>query len=337
MRSAGFSIVELMISMTMLLVAMAAVYGVLQIGQIQRSTVIKTTSASRGARVALSFLRRDAINAGLKYHRVGGLVRDDFLNSLMGLPADSDDDYDLLTGIFGGNNIYGNNLDTFARTDLVGFVSRDLDFNNGQPIEYDSAQKVANRIEINTSNGAAAVAGKYDLFLLETGTTQVVGMVTNSVGSDPNVFKMQPNDPLSLNQKANGTGNDQNLLVVNNGKGTIKKIKFITYSVNAEGVFVRTIYGNKTGATDAEQIDTQELLTGVRDMQVRYLLADGTTSDDPSNGNNGRLNQALMNNVVQIEVTLTLVPLDDDGIQTGGVPLVFKETISTRNLRYDIG
>ena len=97
---------------------------------------------------------------------------------------------------------------------------------------------------------------------------------------------------------------------------------------------MRKRFGNQTGATAVNQIETRELVYGVSDFQVKYFMEDGTTVDDPSSGNNGRTNQQKLNNVVQVQVSVTLAT-EVDGMPRVQTPITIKEFISTKNLRYE--
>lgn len=336
-RQNGFSLLELMIALVIFLVTISAIYGVARIASIQRTNVSQKTDALKGARIALSYIRRDALNAGLSYHRIGGLSRDNFANGLIGLPMDTDSDWDLLTGILGGNNVNPNVLNGSNGTDTIAFAYRDLTFNDGNPLNYTSATTSSSTVNINTATNGAANARKYDLYLFETGTTnqtQIIGMATDVTGG--NLIQLAVGDPLGINQAANGSGSNKSLLATNNGAGTIKRVNWVSYSVTNNGVLVRKTFGNKNGQPAAEQIETRELIYGVKDMQIKYLLDDKTVSDDPSLNNNSRINQAKMNQIVQIEVIITILPPKESS-QSPDAPITIKETISTRNLRYDIG
>lgn len=323
--------------MLIFMVAITAIYGVARIAVMQRTTASQKTDALKGARIALSYLRRDALNAGLSYHRDGGLARDGFASSLLNLANDADTDWDWLTGIMGGNNVNSNNLNGNLKTDTIAFAYRDMSFNNGNPLDYTNTTVQGTSVNINTVAGGAAGVNKYDLFLFETGInqkTQIIGLVTDVTGG--NKIQLAVGDPLNINQSATASGNNKSLLATNNGSGTLKKFIWVSYSVTQEGILVRKTFGNKTGEPASKQIETRELIYGVKDMQVKYLLDDQTTTDDPSNNNNSRINQSNMNRIVQIEVILTIVPPKDNS-QTPDGPVTIKETISTRNLRYDIG
>jgi prepilin-type N-terminal cleavage/methylation domain-containing protein len=335
----GFTLIELLISITVFLIAVTAIYGVMRIATIQKNTVSNRTDQLRSARISLEYIRRDVINAGFGYHRTGGNIPDNAANGLLGIPSDTDTERDLLTSIIAGNNISTNTLGSGGKMDVIGVISRDPSF---ALLNYSgaTANGAAVDVAINTSTSPTGTdtCNLYDLYLLESatvGTTQVAGVVTNiTTNSKTLQFASGTADPLKLNQPANGSGFGQSLLVTTPGGGTIKKINLVSYSITNDGVLVRKRFGNQTGKTVSEQVETRELVYGVSDFQIKYFMEDGTTIDDPSAGNNGRNNQILMNSVVQIQVSITLAGATDGQPQVSS-PLVIKEYISTKNLRYE--
>lgn len=327
----GFSLVELLVSITVFLIAIAAIFGLLKISHLQRNTINSRSDQLRSTRIALDYLRRDALNAGLGYHRTGGLAPDNVGDTLFGLPSDSDTQRDLITAVMAANNVNASLLNPSGAMDRVIFINRDASFNGGSVVSYSGATKSGDNINIQTTASIAGICNQYDTYLFESanGTTQIIGLVS----SIPNTTTLQlaPGNPLNLNQSANEVGDKQSMFITTPGAGSIKKINIVSYSVNAEGTLVRKTYGNQKGKTADEQIDTRELVYGVSDFQVKYFLEDGTTVDDPSGGNNGRDNQIKMNSVVQIQMTITVAP--DAG--SNGTPIVMREFISTKNLRYE--
>lgn len=332
----GFTLIELLISITVFLIAIAAIYGVSRIAAIQKNTANTRVDQLRSARIALEYIRRDTMNAGFGYHRTGGNMPDNTGNKLFGLPADADGERDLLTAIIAGNNITTNSLNSGGKMDNIAFVSRDQTFNEGALVTYTGSAGSGTNVNVTTTVNGTQNCRVFDLYLFESvsGTTQAVGIVTAIPNG--NTIRLTPGtgDPLGVNQPANGTGNNQSLLVTTAGGGTIKKINLVGYSITENGVLVRKSFGNRTGMTAAEQIETRELVYGVSDFQIKYFMDDGTTVDDPSNGNNGRINQMNMNRVVQIQVSITLAEADD-GLPQSTSPITIREFISTKNLRYE--
>lgn len=327
----GFSLIELLVSVVVFLIATAAIFGVVRIGNLQRNTVNSRTDQLRSVRIALDYIRRDALNAGLGYHRTGGNIPDNAADTLFGVASDGDTQRDLLTAVMAANNVNASILNPSGAMDRIVFVNRDASFNGGSTLSYTAAEKSENKINIRTTANISTICKTYDTYLFESanGTTQIIGMVTDV--PDGTTVQLATGDPLQINQSANGVNDGQSLFVTASGAGSIKKVNIVSYSVNAEGILVRKTYGNQTDKLADQQINTRELVYGVTDFQIKYFMEDGTTVDDPSSGNNGRDNQIKMNGVVQIQVTVTLPP--DTG--SNGTPIVMREFISTKNLRYE--
>lgn len=334
-NEAGFTLMEMLIAMIIFLIAIAAIYQVARLAAIQRSTVTTRSDQLRSARIALEYIRRDVLNAGFGYHRTGGNVPDDIGNNLFGISADADSERDIMTAISGGNNINTNSLNPGVRTDILNLISRDSDFNGNKVMEYTGTTISSGRVDVVMAAADATTCKKYDVYLLESagGTTQIVGMVTGFSGRDK--IRLAISDPLGINQSANGTGEDKSLLATETGKGTLKKINIVNYSINNDGVLIRKEFGNQTGKPSDEQIPSRELVFGVSDFQVKYFMNDGTIIDDPANNNDGRTNQIKMNNVVQIQVSITIVPTSATNDPKISAPITIKEFISTKNLRYE--
>lgn len=338
----GFSLVELIIAMTVFLSAIAAIYGVMRIASIQKNTVNTRTDQLRSARIALEYIRRDVMNAGFGYHRTGGNIPDNAGNGIFGIPSDADTDRDFLTAITAGNNISTNSLNTVERMDVLGLINREQSFNNGELLNYKGAAASGTAVDVEIDDQSSPLGTQncslYDLYLFESksgGTTQTVGVLTG-INSSAKKLKFAPGsaDPLGLNQSATGTGFGQSLLVTTPGGGTIKKINLLSYSISGDGILVRKRFGNQAGKGVSEQIESRELVYGVSNFQIKYFMENGTTLDDPSAGNNGRDNQLLMNSIVQIQISITLAA-GEDGQPQISTPITIKEFISTKNLRYE--
>lgn len=332
-REKGFSIFELLLSLSIFLVAVAAIFGLMRIGSIQKSTVNTRTDQLRSARIALEYIRRDALNAGFGFHRTGGNVPDDFGFNLFSLYKDGDAQRDLLTSIVAGNDLTENTLSPNVKMDFVGFISRDPTFNGGNLVSFTNTGQTSGKVYVETAVNGAVNCKIHDLYLIESdsGTTQVIGMATN-VTNDKRI-EMAINDPLKVNQSGSASGESKSLLMTTSGGGTIKKINFISYGISSTGVLVRKTYGNRTGLS--EQVEQRELVYGVSDFQIKYFMEDGTTVEDPASKNNGRDNQLKMNSIVQIQISITITPKYEGNEHNYGTPVTIKEFISTKNLRYE--
>jgi type II secretory pathway component PulJ len=338
----GYSLIEMLLTMVLFLMGTASVFGILQLSMIQRNTVDTRTDQFRSARIAMEYIRRDALNAGYGFHRTGGNIADNGASALLGIAADADVERDVLTSIVAGNNRNTNVLSPPAlRTDSVSFASRDTTFNAGRLIPFTSTVTSGTSVDLVTGlvpvTGLAenAACQLYDVYLLEAtvGISQAIGVV--SAVPNTTSIRFTPGDPLNLNQSATATGQAQSLLVGFVGGGNAKKVNLISYHVTNDGVLVRRRFGNQTGMGPGNQVESRELVFGVSDFQVLYYLEDGTTVDDPSVNNNGRLNQLRMNDVVQIQLTITLAASRNDISSRANAPIVLREYVSTKNLRYE--
>lgn len=343
-REAGFSLLELMVSMIIFLIFMSAVYGLLKIGNVQKSAVSTQTEVAKNVRMSLNTIGRDAVNAGLGYSRVGGYAPDDLTNLRMSLPSDPDISHDLITAIVAGNEINNNVALTTGKSDVVSFAFRDLDFNDGNPIKLSSATDFgSNGVVITTPANAAFNSKQFDLYLISDGTRTALGLVTSVPNSNTLVFEIGAADPLGINALYTGSKETRSKLVscddepdgcIDYSTATAKKVQWVSYELTLDGVLTRTTYGNNTNQPAAEQIRVQQLAYNIQNLQVKYLLNDGVVSDDPSNGG---LDQDRLNDVVQIEVTVSAsyTVSQEDVIINKVVDL--KSTFSTKNLGYDIG
>lgn len=351
----GFSLLEMTVAMLLFLIITGSIYGLLQVGRIDRNRSSRRSDVLKNARTAVHLIGRDALNAGLGYHRQGGITPDDFLANRFDTPADADANRDLLTSIVVGNNIYQNGIqdDPNVRTDAAAFAYRDIDFNGGNTIEFGEprAGGSPDTMQLVTRTpGDAAPANVHDLYMLETNSSQVVLMVTGKV--DNSTLEFAPVDPLGINEAFNGSSvlKPCTRTVVTEcttyagafTRITLKRIFLVSYKVKQDGTLVRMLYGNNTGNPADQQIQEQPLAYGVKDLQIRYLLNDGRTTDNPVAGADNLLGTADdqpgdVNLITQITVSVKVASTEIDE-QTGSpATITLNATFSTRNLQYDIG
>lgn len=355
-NESGFSLLELMIAMVIFLIVTASIYGLMQVGRVDRNRSSRRSDVMKNARVAIHLIGRDALNAGFGYHRRGAIAPDNFLSSTFGIPADADNDRDMITSTIAGNNLFTNNLQTVAsaRTDIIAFAYRDISFNAGQTMELQgvgapSGAPTTARLVTKTATGAVN-ARKYDLYLVESDTSQIAMMATN-IPTTNNQIDATPGDPLGLNQSFSGTGSAGSLLRQCTSSSdtncttylaTAKKFNLVSYRVKQDGTLVRIIYGNNTGAASDQQIQELPLAYNVEDLQFEYVLQNGTVTDNPSAGPDGVIGTVDdetedFNLIRQITVTIKVQSTELDE-QTGRpITITLNATFSARNLEYDAG
>ena len=346
-RNHGFSLVELMISITIFLIVTAAIYGVLRIGVISRNAINGRSETITNARAAVNSVGKDVVNAGLGFSKVGGIVPDDFVAEILDTEKDSNPQRDLLTSIVAGNNVDQSDLSVNGqKNDVIAFASRDLQFNGGNSLTVIDAPLTAitnNSNVLKTTAGTCSVCKPYDLFLVET-TDGKQALVMATAIPDSSSIVLGVGDPLNLNQKVLDGTNKRSILTkcilgnttdcIDYSVGvTAKRVYWISYSVDSKGTLVKTTYGNQTGLPASKQISKQPLAYGVQNFQVRYLMEDGSITDDPSNNNAQPMN---MNKVVQVEISLVIKATDGDGTIDQKETINVSSTFSTRNLKYSV-
>lgn len=352
----GFSLIEAMVAMVIFLIVIGSVYGLLQVGLIDRNRASRHSDVLKNARAAMHLIGRDALNAGLGYNKSGALVPDNFISTRLGTPADADTTRDTLTAVSGGNNIFANVLltDSNSRTDVIAFAFRDLTFNGGNVLtlsdSYAKSGAPATAV-LQTPAGGAASARVFDLFLVESQSSQMAIMAT-AVPNTNNQIEVAPNDPLGINQALDGTGENRSILkkcatmdeddCLTYSATAAKRFFWVSYRVNADGTLIRTIYGNNSGAAATQQIQEMPLAYNIEDLQIQYVLENGKVTDDPAAGPDGVIATADdtpldFNLVRQITVTLKVQATENDEQLKKPETITLTSTFSTRNLEYDAG
>ncbi len=355
----GFSMVEVIVAMVLFLIVTGSVFGLLRIGRFDRNRASDRADIMKNARTAINIIGRDAVNAGLGYHRTGAIVPNNFISTQLGIPANPGTDRDILTSVIAGNDIFTNNIqeDPNVKTDTIAFAYRDLDFNpggslnSGQTISLSGVTAVSGgkTARIQTVSGQAAAVNNYDLYLIESDSSQVAVMATTKVNNTNIDFAA--GDPLGLNQIFNGTGSNGSLLkkctatITDNCTtylASLKRFFWISYKVKSDGTLVRTLFGNNSGQPANQQIQELPIAYNVKNLQFRYVLRDGTVTDNPSAGPDGIAGTAddvsnNMNLVRQLTVTLQVASTEVDEQTQKPIVITLNGTFSLRNLEYDAG
>lgn len=347
-RQSGFSLVEMVIAITVFLIVIGAVYGLLRVGTLDRNRASRRSDTLKNARTALQLIGRDTLNAGLSYSDTGALVPDDFLSNQLGFAADNDNERDLLTSVIPGNNVNTNSLQA-GRTDMVAFVMRDIDFNGGEHFDIITENSGgAARVMLEARNQSdVEAAAVNELYFIHNDSVRVAAMLTEK-NAQAKAFYFNIGDPLGINQSRTETDpNKVSLLrkcepaVTTNcmqyPSVIMKKILLVTYKVQSDGTLVRTTYGNNTtpGATAAEQIQATPLAYGVRDLQITYVMRNGTLTENPSFVSANNYVPFNRNSIRQLNIRMTV---QDDSVdeatgQTNTITL--SGSFSTRNLEYN--
>lgn len=349
---AGFSLIELLISITLFAVITGAVYGIMSIAGKDRFTTNQRVQIMQSARNALNAIGRDAMNAGYNLpNTISARIPDNALNTIVGLPADTGTAVDLVAPVVAGPRIASNNLSKLTsppnglNTDQVSFLYQDPTFYSGRAVPVTSVTAASNLITIDTK-GPDGIAGNADdidntifttndIYLAWNNTTAALGTVTTLTGTTQLTFSAAAAaDPLGLNAPT-GAGQIVSLAA----PFSITRVTWVTFRVLADGTLVRTVYGGSSGKTD------MPLAYGVEEMKVDYVTKDGTTyssstPDSPGAGADKALGNAddtpsKLLDIRQVRVTLKVRSGENDLRNNNPFTTTLTATFNTRNLGYD--
>jgi prepilin-type N-terminal cleavage/methylation domain-containing protein len=353
-NQSGFSMLEMVIAIFIFTLITASMFAVLELGRSDRNRTSRRGDTQKNARIAMYLIGRDVMNAGLGYHKTGGLVPDNFLNIQLGVPFDPGNGRDTLTSVACGNNVFANKfLPATEKTDSIAFLYRDLDHNNGNPIPVSDEVGSAGNVILQTNAASLGVINNNDLFLAETKTSQIVGIVT-SKNTGANRIVLDSIDNLGLNQARNAGINGSLLRKCNSNADTgcttydagvgggivLKKIEMVGYQVDNDGTLMRTIYGNDKDKPANDQVQKRAIAYGVQNFQIRYQLKTGEIVDDPVVGvdqirGTSDDTPLAMNDVRYVSISLTVSSTEID--EKTGKPeiIILNSTFSLRNMSYD--
>lgn len=353
----GFSLLELLVAMTIFLVVIGSIYGLLQVGRVDRNRASQRADVMKNARLAVHLIGKDVLNAGLGYNRSGAQVPDNFVADKLNFTPDADTERDVLTGITGGNDLFANILadNPGNKTDIIAFAYRDVKFNDSDlvGITDSSTGSQASTTRVTTQAAApnnAAGIFPYDLYLLESSTSQLAVIATSTDKNTRIEFAAGAADPLGINQPYDGSGDFASLLrkctaaiteecttFIDNKTPifSVKRFFWVSYRVKSDGTLVRTTYGNNRAGDETEQIQEVPLASNIKDLQFQYVMNDGSVTDDPANWDKKK--PTNFNLVRQVIVTIKAQSSEIDLQTQKPVVITLKSTFSTRNIEYDAG
>lgn len=118
---------------------------------------------------------------------------------------------------------------------------------------------------------------------------------------------------------------------------TLSRIKLVTYRVLADGTLVRAYYGGSEGGAGSTD---QALAYNVVDMQITYIMKDGSETPNPARGVDNLPGTdddvpANLQNVAQVRVTIMVRSPEADRRTGRPFFVTLSSTFNTRNLGYD--
>jgi hypothetical protein len=296
-------------------------------------------------------LGRDTYNAGYGYPLKSSVILpDNRVSTLIGIPVDNDTAADRVQPIMVGNNITVDNYNTVAntRTDQVTFLFKDTTFNPqgtapdivSMPININAPTTTAGGIdEIVPIGGSNAVCRVNDLYLISGANGSTLGVSTALNGTS--AVQFSNGDVLGFNL----AGPSGPLRTTISLPASLTRVKMVTYFVASDGTLTRREFVNAPVASPAVAFVDEPLVYNVEDFQIRYIMDDGTSLDNPSAGpdlipGNGDDTQNRLAAVRQVRFTVSVRSTElIKSADVNGTYQPYREsmtaTFSTRNLGYE--
>ncbi|KAF0250556.1 MAG: hypothetical protein FD167_36 [bacterium] len=291
-KELGFSLVELLVGVALLLVILAPLLSFMKSAQDLRSTSYRLTDVEQNARAALLLIGRDLQNAGYnfppKIDLTGG---SNLVSPLLGTGGSAINN---LYPLIPGNNV--NRVDTTNSvngavvqnlTDQITLVYTNQIFNNGLPL-VGRVNAAGTQFTLLAGNNFNSQSLLYtgDYCVLNTGQNNAIGIVNGNTSSGGTIINFSGGaglntlDPQTLNRVV-----------------TLYNFYFVTYFVDSKGNLIRrehlspphtSAVGHTTFTPRTLSPETTTyscgtgnvcyydniIATGVEDLQFSYLLTE---------------------------------------------------------------
>lgn len=330
---AGFSLVEMMVSMGIMLIVTASVLTLTKDAFRISFTAYELTDAQESVRTAHEYISRDLLTAGDGMKNINNIcLRENFVsNYLTKNPANNPCGGGLvnLPIIHSDNNVpTGTTVlgiaptvsvrSTPTATDRLTLLQLDSTFT---PVTPTAVTPSGANISVAASDLSKFAPGEIYFILSSIGAT--FGTVTNKAGGN---IIFAASDALGLN--APGNGGPINLV---SAGGTlpisIRRMRIINYFVDQNGVLTRRTFGTSGGVGYSDSVITDH----ITNLQIRYVL--GADEDGNNQQPVAQLTVDQQEAVRQVEVSVTaetVHPVNKGKTQ----PVVMTTTTSVRNLQF---
>ncbi len=338
----GFTILEVIVAMTIFMIVSGSIWGVLRVAQMGRTTVNQQVQLAKNVRLALNIIGKDTYNAGYGYPLKSTVVLpDNRISTAIGVPVDTDTTRDTVPPVIAGNQITVDTFNTTAntKTDQITLLFKDSTFNVvsgvSTPLNINAATTNGGGIdEIIPISGSNSSCRVNDIYLISGNTGSTIGLATSLSGA--NIVQFSNGDLLGFNQTG-ATAGVLNPLRAITTPASMQRIKMITYFVASDGTLTRREFANILPAV--AYVD-EPLVYNVDDFQITYIMDDGSITNNPSAGPDGIAGtaddvQSNLTAVRQIRYTVSARSIE---LNSAGQPYreTMTSTFSTRNMGYDV-
>lgn len=244
-KESGFSLVELLVSLALLLIILGPLLSFMKSAQDLRATSYRLTDVEQNARAALLLIGRDLQNAGYNFPpRINLPSTGNLITPLLG-PSGNANSINNLYPIIPGNNLNlvnttdsVNGATVTNSTDQITLIYTNQIFNNGLPIvgtvdqtgtQFTLIPAVSPQPPNVLSSANQSLLYQGDFCVLNVGQSNAIGIVNTNTSEGASVITFSGGAGLN-------TLNPQGL---NNRLVTLYTFYFVTYFVDSRGNLIR--------------------------------------------------------------------------------------------------
>jgi prepilin-type N-terminal cleavage/methylation domain-containing protein len=336
-RQSGFSLVEMLVALTLMLIVMAAVFACLKSSFQVSTAAYELADAQQSLRAAHEYINRDLVVAGDGLNGINNIrlptafVQTYLTQSPVLNP--SDPGYVNLSLITSDDNVSGATtvpgtaplMRILGGSDRITILEMDRTFT---PISLAANAITPSGSNVSISPADVGLFSIGEIYFITSGDKATFGVITDITGPVDNPsLVFNDGDPFGLN--LTGTGGPINF-VSNAGQlpTTLMRMNIAHYFVNSNGLFIKRLFGiARAGFVD---IVIAEHVVG---LQFRYALNDRDVNGNfqqPVNQLGTTVQQAATRQVEIAITTETAHPVNNGAPQQ----LTMTTTMSIRNLQF---
>lgn len=331
-RDGGFTLLELLVSVGIFVIITGSIYSLLRVGTSDRFTTNQRAELLQNARIALNSIGQDALNAGFDFPN-GGAVSGEGSLASFGVVADGDATKDVLVPVVARNDVNVNALNPAAGTltDQVTFAYIDDSFNvdansNPQALSINGRSGTQFRILSVQNPPPVSPTRVGDLYVVSDTTSATLGYCT-AASATALAFLNNGSDPLGVNYRPGGA----NVFTFQvTPPARLRRVRCVTYFVNSGGTLIRRTAGSAANlggnvAATGGFLD-MPLAEGIEDMQLEYVLQDGSVIASPTS--------LQMGTIRQVRVALQVRSPEPDSRTREFYRTTLSTTLNARNIGY---
>ena len=334
-NQAGFSLIELMVALGVMLVVVGAVFSLVKDSMKVSLATHELTDAQESVRIAHEFLTRDLTNVGDGLNSISNIrVTSSFVSNYLSTNSSidlthfgmitSDDDVPVGTSIPQPSPSPATTIrSTPALTDRISILEADANFTPITPVSIDPS---GSAITVSLADANTVAAG--EIYFLTSSLGATFGTITSKAGSGATrQLNFASGDIYGLNVPGIG-GQIYTVSAGGTVPTSLVRMQIIHYYVNSSGLLMRRVFGVK--GAGFKEAPIAEHIIGLR---FRYILTD-------ANGNVGQpvaqIDSSQQTATRQVEVTVTAETPHSIGIQqnNGQATLSMTSSISIRNMQF---